>query len=114
MSNKATRLNVPCGSYEYLGKKSTNKHAKIAIDYNSDVDLELLQSDLEYLLDKSYYVTVVTGDVNNDNPIDLLCQKLGVRTELLWYRNKLIDSRLKNSVARCWKQGQSKFLRKHY
>ena len=86
-----------CGSYEYMGKDYIKTHIDIRVDYTSDIDIDLLKSDLEYIKSlNKYYITVITGNVNEDNPIDNICAELGIRTQLLYYRGK-ISAKYKNS-----------------
>lgn len=113
-SNKNYKNERICGSYEYMGKNYTKPHIDIHVDYNENMDIELIKADLQYLLDKGYYLTVITGDVKTDNPIDLICQELGIRTQLLYYRGKISGTYKKKKILTSWDATFSQFVREYY
>ena len=103
-----------CGSYEYMGESySKLPHIDIYVDYTSDCNLEIIKEDLKYL-QQSYYITVITGDVKEDNPIDKICSELGIRTQLLYYRNKISQKNKKQKIITCWDNEFSKKVRRYY
>ena len=68
-----------CASFEYVGKDYASKpHKTIVIDDQSVTREKLIE------LKNAYYLTVVTGASKGDNPTELLCKELGIRTELLY------------------------------
>ena len=71
-----------------MGKDYLKPHIELIIDYNENMNIDLLYQDLKDLKEK-YYIVVVTGNVRTDNPIDIICQKLGIRTELLYINQKM-------------------------
>lgn len=113
-SNKNYKNERICGSYEYMGKDYTKPHIDIHIDYNEDMDTEIIKSDLAYLKSKGYYLTVITGDVKSDNPIDLICQELGIRTQLLYYRGKISGTYKGKKILTSWTQEFSNKVRRRY
>lgn len=103
-----------CGSFEYLGKEYINKpHLNIHIDYNSKCDIKIIEKDLNMLKEK-YYITVITGNVKEDNPIDLICQKLGIRTMLLYYRGKIISKYKDKKIITKYDEKFSNRVREFY
>lgn len=113
-SNKNYKNERICGSYEYMGKNYLAEHIDIYVDYNDDIDLSLVRSDLKYLKDKGYYITVITGEVKTDNPIDIICQELGIRTQLLYYRGKISKNNASKDIVRKWDITFSEKLRDSY
>lgn len=113
-SNKNYKNERICGSYEYMGKNYTNPHIDIHVDYTDDINLNILEQDLIYLKTKGYYITVITGDVKTDNPIDLICQKLGIRTQLLYYRNHISGTYKNKPIITKWSESLSRAIRKKY
>ena len=110
MNIKADRI---CASYEYMGRNYTLPHINIRIDYNENINIALLKEDLKWLKDK-YYVCVMTGNVNEDNPIDLICQELGIRTQLLYYRGKLVSSYKNKKIITVYDEKMSNQVRRYY
>lgn len=114
-SSKATSTNRECHAFEYMGKDYIKPHIDIRIDYNNDIDIQILKSDLEYLksLDK-YYITIITGNVKEDNPIDNICKELGIRTQLLYYRGKISGTYKNKNIITKWDNEFSNKIRKYY
>ena len=112
--NNATSFDRICGAYEYLGKNVESPHIDIIVDYNDKISLENFKNDLMFLKDKNYYLTVITGEVSKDNPIELICQELGIRTQLLYYRNKLVSSYKNRKIITQWDDNFSKEIRDFY
>lgn len=110
-NNKNYKNERICGSYEYMGKNYLNEHIDIYVDYNDDIDLSLVKNDLKYLKDKGYYITVITGDVKTDNPIDIICQELGIRTQLLYYRGKISKNNQSKNIITKWDAKVSEHFR---
>ena len=102
-----------CASYEYMGHNYTLPHIEIRIEYTDDINIALLKEDLK-LLKQNYYICVITGNVNEDNPIDLACQELGIRTQLLYYRGKLIGNYKNKNIITKYDEEMSKKVRKYY
>lgn len=113
-SNKNYKNERICGSYEYMGKNYLAEHIDIYVDYNDNIDLSLVRSDLKYLKDKGYYITVITGDVKTDNPIDIICQELGIRTQLLYYRGKISKNNQFKNIIRKWDTALSEKFKNLY
>lgn len=104
-----------CGSYEYMGKDYIKTHIDIRVDYTSDIDIDLLKSDLEYIKSlNKYYITVITGNVNEDNPIDDICRELRIRTQLLYYRGKISAKYKKANIIKKWDKDFSNKIRNYY
>lgn len=97
-----------------MGKSYTNEHIDIYIDYSDKIDLELVEQDLSYLKNLGYYITVVTGNVQTDNPIDLICQKLGIRTQLLYYRGKISSVNQTKNIITEWNNDFSAQVRDYF
>lgn len=113
-SNKNYKNERICGSYEYMGKNYISEHIDIYIDYNEDINLSILKDDLVYLKEKGYYITVITGEVKTDNPIDILCSELGIRTQLLYYRGQITKNNQTKNIIRKWDNAVSEQIRNHY
>lgn len=113
-SNKNYRNERICGSYEYMSKQYLAPHINIYVDYNENMDIALIKSDLIYLKNCGYYITVITGDIKADNPIDLICQELGIRTQLLYYRGKISSCNSTKKIHNSWDEKLSSRIRKHY
>jgi hypothetical protein len=63
-----------CGAFEYVGKDYNNKeHIDIHIDYSDknidDFDLDLIRQDSSLLKEK-YYITVITGNINDSSELE--------------------------------------------
>lgn len=110
MNIKADRI---CASYEYMGHNYTLPHIEIRIDYNEDINIALLKEDLKWLKDR-YYICVITGNVNEDNPVDLVCQELGIRTQLLYYRGKLVSTYKNKNIITKYDEKMSERVREYY
>lgn len=113
-SNKNYKNERICGSYEYMGKDYIKPHIDICVDYNETMDIECIKSDLQYLKNKGYYITVITSDVKNDNPIDLICQELGIRTQLLYYRGKISGTYKNKKIIIKWDKDFSNEIREYF
>lgn len=113
-SNKNYKNERICGSYEYMGKNYLSEHIDLYIDYNDEINVSLVKEDLQYLKDKGYYITVITGEVKTDNPIDIICQELGIRTQLLYYRGQISKNNLSKNIIRKWDNAFSVELRNQY
>lgn len=113
-SNKNYKNERICGSYEYMGKNYMSEHIDIYIDYNDSMDLSLLKDDLNYLKSKGYYITVITGEVKTDNPIDIICSELGIRTQLLYYRGQISKNNQSKNIINKWDKAISEQIRIHY
>lgn len=75
-----------CGSYEYVGNDYISKpHKEIVIDEIND--LNKLKNYL-ISLQKQYYVIIIHGKSECDDEIDILCQKLAIRTKTLYIKKK--------------------------
>lgn len=112
-SNANIKEDRICASYEYMGHNYTLPHIEIRIEYTDDINIALLKEDLK-LLKQNHYVCVITGNVNEDNPIDLVCQELGIRTQLLYYRGKLIENYKNKNIITKYDEEMSKKVRKYY
>lgn len=113
-SNKNYKNERICGSYEYMGKNYLSEHIDLYIDYNDEINVSLVKEDLQYLKDKGYYITVITGEVKTDNPIDIVCQELGIRTQLLYYRGQISKNNLSKNIIRKWDSAFSVEIRNQY
>jgi len=77
-----------CGSYEYMGSDFASKpHKEIYCEYMDFFDLEAFEQDLITLKEK-YYLIVITGDIKTENPIEQICMRNGIRTQLLYGTKK--------------------------
>ena len=112
--NKAVSTNRICGAYEYFGKDYTKEHIDIVLDYSENINLELFKDDIKYLKDHNYYITVITGNVNEDNPVEVICQELGIRTQMLYYRGKLITKYKDKKIITVWDNELSKNVREYF
>ena len=97
-----------------MGKDYIKPHIDICVDYNETMDIECIKSDLQYLKHKGYYITVITSDVKNDNPIDLICQELGIRTQLLYYRGKISGTYKNKKIVTKWDKEFSNEIREYF
>ena len=97
-----------------MGKDYIKPHIDICVDYNETMDIECIKSDLQYLKNKGYYITVITSDVKNDNPIDLICQELGIRTQLLYYRGKISGTYKNKKIIIKWDKDFSNEIREYF
>lgn len=104
-----------CGSYEYMGKDFTKEHIDIRVDFTKDIDMNILREDLKYIQSlNKYYITVITGNVKEDNPIDDVCKELGIRTQLLYYRGKISSKYQNKNIVTKWNEDFSNKIRKFY
>lgn len=72
-----------CYSYEYMGKEyPTKPEKKIFCEYTEDFDIEKFEADMKQLK-KDFFLTIVTGDIRSRTPIEEVCLRNGIRTELL-------------------------------
>lgn len=74
-----------CGAYEYMGKNYIKPHIDIHCTYTEDFDLEIFEKDLLYL-SENYFVTVITNNILDKSPIEDICLKNGIRTQLLYIK----------------------------
>lgn len=104
-----------CGSFEYMGKDYAEKeHIEIYINYSELCDISILKEDL-ILLKEKYHLTVITGNIKEDNPIDKICLELGIRTLLLINKNGEIMSKYKKKkILTSWDNKFSNTVRKAY
>lgn len=114
MANNTLAKQRHCGSYEYKGKRYTLQHVDICVEDTEQIDLSLFESDMKWLLEQNYYITIITGNVNEDNRIELICQKLGIRTNLLYYRGKLAKIYRNENIVNCWDANFSNTLHEQY
>ena len=113
-SNEAQLYRRVCGAFEYIGSKAKDlPHIDMFLEYTEDFDLELFKADLEALNDR-YYITVMVGNVNDPNPIEDICKELGVRTQLLYYRGKLISKYQKKKIISVYDKAFSDKVKKYY
>lgn len=77
-----------CGSFQYMGEDYAKKEHKIIVVEKKDVvnERESIRK-LNKLRDK-YFLTIVTGRTDEDTEVELLCKRLGIRTELLYIKTK--------------------------
>lgn len=102
-------------SFEYMGEGyATKPHISIHIDYNNCMNLELIKNDLQYLLNKGYYLTVITGEPKSTNPIEYICQELGIRTQMLYYHECVIGKYKDKKILTSWTQEFSDKVRRRY
>lgn len=116
--NEEFLLKRVCGAFEYMGKDYNDKeHLDIHIDYSddriNDFDLDLIREDLSLLKEK-YYITVVTGNVNDKSELEELCKELGIRTQMLYYRGKMISKYNNKKILTKWDKTFSDKVRKYY
>lgn len=95
-----------CYSYEYLGEDyATKPEKKIFCEYSDDFDIEKFERDVKNLK-KDFFLVVVTGDIHSKTPIEEVCLRNGVRTELLYSTkngNKTILKKYANeNIIRKW------------
>lgn len=116
--NEQFLLKRICGAYEYMGEDYVNKeHINIHIDYSDknidDFDLDLIRQDLSLLKEK-YYITVITGNINDSSELENICKDLGIRTQMLYYRGKLISKYKNKKILTKWDKKFSDKVRKYY
>ena len=79
------------GSFEYMGEDYVKKEHKTIIVDNNDF---ITEKELKELKEK-YYLIIATGTPKKENECEILCKKLGIRTEMLYfnYRDKVLKNR---------------------
>ena len=104
-----------CGSFEYMGKDYAEKeHIEIYINYTERCNASIIRNDLIDLKEK-YHITVITGNIKEDNPIEDICLDLGIRTLLLLNKDGNVLSKYKNKkVLNSWDINFSNKVRRYY
>lgn len=95
-----------CYAYEYRGEDYCKKpHIEIFCEYSENFNIEKFKKDLSELK-KEKYITVITGDIHSQTPIEDVCLELGIRTQLLYLTKngkKTILSKYKDKdIIRNW------------
>lgn len=113
-TNEEFLLKRVCGAYEYMGQKWLNlPHLDLFLEYSDQFNLDLFKADIKALNEK-YYITVMVGNVNDKNPIEDICKELGIRTQLLYYRGKLISKYKNKKIISIWDNEFSDRVKKYY
>lgn len=86
--------------------------------YTEDFDLEIFEKDLLYL-SENYFVTVITNNILDKSPIEDICLKNGIRTQLLYIKKSdgketLVSKYKDKKIITKWNEDFSKEVRDYY